>query len=118
MTKYLHVIPGKDFHILDNESVKIAKKASGKIPQHGIRYVDDETIVLQSNNPHDVLDAVRNGGWAHSTNPSRVKSGWTIIIVPSDPVEGLYGKGAIGVKFTATEDVFEDKNNSFVWASE
>ena len=118
MKKYNHVIKGTNFHIHDNKSVKIIKKAAGKIPQSGIRYLDNETVILQSNSVHDILDAVKNKGWAHSSNPSRVKSGMTVIVVPNLANENLYGDGAVGLQFTATSDSYKDINNEFEWASE
>ena len=120
MTKYLHVVRGKKgtFKVLDSDTVKIVKQLAGKIPQSGIRYIDDKSVLLQSSSVHDVLDSVKNGGWAHSTNPSRVTKGFKVYIVPNNSLQEKYDAGAIGVSFVAEEDVYEDVNNTFQWASE
>ena len=118
MADYNHIVLGRDFRIMDAECVKLVKKLAGKIPQSGMRYIDDTTILLQSNSAHDILDTVRNGAWAHSTNPSRVKKGFQVYIVPNNKTQELYGTAAVGVAFTADADVYKDINNEFVWASE
>jgi hypothetical protein len=118
MADYNHIVLGRDFRIMDAECVKLVKKLAGNIPQHGMRYIDDTTILLQSNSAHDILDTVRNGAWAHSTNPSRVKKGFQVYIVPDNKTQDLYGTAAVGVAFTADADVYKDINNEFVWASE
>jgi hypothetical protein len=118
MSDYNHIVLGRDFRLMDAECVNLVKKLAGKIPQSGIRYIDDNTILLQSHSVHDVLDTVRNGAWAHSTNPSRVKKGFRVYIVPNNKTQELYGSAAVGVSFTADADVYKDINNEFVWASE
>ena len=117
MAEYNHIILGREFRMMDAECVSLAKKLAGVIPQSGIRYIDEETILLQSNSVHDILDTVRNGAWAHGRNPSRVKKGFKVYIVPSKPLQELYGAAAIGVSFIADADVYKDINNEFVWAS-
>lgn len=114
---YNFVVRGKDFTIITNSVVKILKQAVGKIPQNGIRKFGDDAYILQSNSAHDILDCVRNGGWAHSTS-ALVKKGMKVYVLPSNPVENLYGNGAVGVEFTAIEDMHQDVNNEFTWSSE
>jgi len=116
---YLHVIKGKkeSFKILDSETVKIVKQLSGQVPPNGIRYINDDTVLLQSNSVHDILDSIKNNGWAHSTNPSRVSKGFKVYIVPSNPVQAEYGMGAIGISFIADQDVYEDTSEEMKWAS-
>ena len=118
MSDYNHIVLGRDFRMIDAECVKLVKKLAGKIPQSGMRYIDDNTILLQSNSVHDILDTVRNGAWAHSTNPSRVKKDFQVYIVPNNKTQELYGAAAVGVSFIADADVYKDINNEFVWASE
>ena len=117
--EYNHIVLGEAFSVIDSSSVELVKKLAGQVPPNGIRYVDGEdAVLLQSSSAHDILDCIRNQAWAHSSNPSRVRKGWTVYIVPSNPVQSLYMNGAIGVKFTAAADVYTDINNEFVWASE
>ena len=115
--KYKFVVRGTNMSLIDNHTVKLVKRAVGKIPQHGIRKFGINEYVLQSNSAHDVLDAIRNGGWAHSSSVL-IKKGMKVYIVPSNPVEATYGSAAIGAVFEATEDMHKDVNNQFAWASE
>ena len=114
---YNFVVRGTKMSIIDNHTVKLVKRAVGKMPQSGIRKFGSNEYVLQSNSAHDVLDAIRNGGWAHSSSVL-IKKGMKVYIVPSNPVEATYGSAAIGAVFEATEDMHEDVNNEFEWASE
>lgn len=119
-TKYVAIIPGKDFKILDSDTVKLVKELCGKIPQNGMRYLNEDTgdIVLQSNNQHDILDSVKNNAWAHTVRPSKIKIGSKIYIVPSNPLQFEYGVGAIGISFTATGEAYKDNDPSLLWTSE
>ena len=95
--EYNHIVLGKDFTIMDSSCVSLVKKLAGKIPQSGIRYIDgEEAVLLQSSSAHDILDCVRNQAWAHSSNPSRVRKGWTVYVVPNNSVQEKYGIGEIG----------------------
>jgi hypothetical protein len=114
---YNYVVRGKNIKFIDNEAVKLLKKATGKIPQSGIRKFGNDAYVLQSNSAHDVIDLHRNGGWAHSCS-ALVKKGMKVYVVPSNKIEELYGSGAIGAVFEAIEDMYKDINNEFAWASE
>ena len=117
MSKYIHIIPGRDFRVIDTASVNLVKKlANNVIPQHGIRYIGDDAI-LQSNSIYDILDAVRNGCWAHSTKPSRIKEGHQVYIVPNNSQQKIYGPAAIGITFTAASDVYTEPDNENTWIS-
>ena len=122
MSKYLSIIPGKDFKILDSDTVKLVKELCGKIPQNGMTYLDKETgdIVLQSNNQHDILDCVKNEAWAHTMTPLKIKAGSKIYIIPSNSVQMEYGVGAIGVRYTATSEAYKDTKEAseLKWTSE
>jgi predicted Fe-Mo cluster-binding NifX family protein len=102
---YNYVVRGKNIKFIDNEAVKLLKKATGKIPQSGIRKFGNDAYVH------------RNGGWAHSCS-ALVKKGMKVYVVPSNKIEELYGSGAIGAVFEAIEDMYKDINNEFAWASE
>jgi len=120
-TKYRSIVPGKDFKVLDSKCVELAKALAGKIPQHGMRYIDGtDMVVLQSDNLFDILQTVKNGRWAHTSRPTRVKPGWEVLIVPSTPLQREYGVAAIGVSFIATEVPYVDQSeaNELTWASE
>lgn len=114
---YNFVVRGTNMSLIDNQTVKLVKRAVGKIPQNGIRKFGNNEYVLQSNSAHDVLDCIRNGGWAHSSSVL-IKKGMKVYIVPSNPVEAIYGSAALGVVFEANEDMHKDVNNKFTWASE
>jgi len=114
---YNFVVRGTKMSLIDNESVKLAKRAVGKIPQSGIRKFGNDAYVLQSNSAHDILDTIRNGGWAHSGS-ALIKKGMKVYIVPSNKVEEVYGSAALGVVFEAIEDMHKDVDNKFEWASE
>jgi hypothetical protein len=114
---YNFVVRGTNMSLIDNQTVKLVKRAVGKIPQNGIRKFGNDEYVLQSNSAHDVLDSIRNGGWAHSSSVL-IKKGMKVYIVPSNSVEAIYGSAAIGVVFEAVEDMYYDSTNEFVWASE
>ena len=121
MTKFNAIVPGANFQVLDAKCVSLAKQLAGKIPQNGIRYIDEsKTVVLQSNNLLDILQTVKNGVWAHSTRPVKVEAGWEVIIVPNNQIQTEYGVAAIGVSFTATGPAYFDAEeaNTLVWASE
>ena len=118
MSDYNHIVLGRDFRIMDAECVKLVKKLAGQVSQNGMRYIDDNTILLQSNSVHDILDTVRNKAWAHSLNPSRVKKDFQVYVVPNNKTQELYGEAAVGVSFIADADVYKDINNEFVWATE
>jgi len=111
------VVRGSDFSILSNEAVRLAKRAAGNVPQSGIRKLGTDAYLLQSNTMRDIPDCVRNGGWAHSSS-ALIKKGMKVFIIPSNKVEAEYGSAALGVSFTATEDMHKDNDNKFVWASE
>lgn len=114
---YNFVVRGENISIIDNCSVKAIKAIAGKIPQSGIRKLGKDAYILQSNSAHDILDSVRNGGWAHSGS-ALVKKGMKVYILPSNKVEETYGSAALGCVFTAREDMHKDINNEFTWASE
>jgi hypothetical protein len=118
MSEYNYIVLGRDFRIMDAECVNLVKKLAGNISQNGIRYLDETTVLLQSHSAHDILDTVRNSGWAHSFNPSRVKKGFQVYVVPNNKIQELYGIAALGVSFVADADVYKDVDNKFVWASE
>jgi hypothetical protein len=120
MSKYNAIIPGIKFQILDSKCVTLAKQLAGKMPQPGIRYIEEsKTVVLQSNNLFDILQAVKNGVWAHTSRPVKVESGWEVIIVPSNQIQEEYGVAAIGVSFTATGPAYIDNEEAkaLIWAS-
>lgn len=114
---YNFVVRGKDVSIIGNDAVKAIKAVAGKIPQSGIRKLGKGAYILQSSSAHDILDSVRNGGWAHSGS-ALIKKGMKVYILPSNKVEETYGSAALGCVFTATEDMHKNVNNKFVWASE
>jgi hypothetical protein len=121
MTKFTAIVPGNNFQILDAKCVILAKQLAGKIPQNGIRYIEESnTVILQSNNLLDILQTVKNGVWAHSTRPVKVQAGWEVIIVPNNQIQSEYGVAAIGVSFTANGPAYFDSEESdtLVWASE
>lgn len=121
MTKFISIIPGKDFSIITPKQVSLFKRLAGKIPQNGIRYIEDmNTVVLQSNNMFDIIQTAKNGGWAHTARPVRIKEGWEVVIVPSKPLEEEYKELAVGVVFTATSESYIDESEAeeMVWASE
>jgi hypothetical protein len=121
MTKFISIIPGKDFTVIDTKSVALYKRLAGKIPQNGIRYIEDmNKVILQSNNMFDIIQTAKNGGWAHTARPVRIKAGWEVVIVPSNPVIESYKELAVGVVFTATAESYVSKSEAkeMVWASE
>jgi hypothetical protein len=121
MTKFTHIVPGKDFAVISQKQVGLYKRLAGKIPQNGIRYIENaNTVVLQSNNMFDIIQTAKNGGWAHSIRPAQVKAGWEIVVVPSNPVETEFKELSVGVVFTATAESYESDSDSkeMVWASE
>ena len=115
---YCHIIEGEQFKLISSSCVELVRTLAGKIPQSGIRYIADETVVLSSNSAHDILDCIRNQAWAHGKNPSRVKKGHRVIVVPNKEKCEQYGNAAVGVTFVARKDVYFDGQNQFVWASE
>jgi len=118
------VVRGRNFTVLSNESVKLVKMACEGVFAKGFRIIyenragkKDKVVgyVFQSTNVHDILNCIRSGGWANSSSAD-VKEGMKVYIVPNMPEEELYGVGAIGVVFDATEDMYEDINNTFTWS--
>jgi hypothetical protein len=119
MSKFLAIIPGKDFKVLDAETVTFVKR-SVSINRQGIGYLNLETgdVVLQSNNQHDILDCIKNNGWAHTQRPAKIKVGSKVYIVPSNPVQSEYGAGAIGVSYVATSEATKVDESDLTWTSE
>jgi hypothetical protein len=119
MKNYIYAVKAVEGSItlLTANEVKLYKRIARNIGQNGIRYIDDTTVLLQSNSQHDILDCFKNGVWAHSQNPKQIQSGWAVIVVPNNTMQAKYGPGAIGVKLIAATPAEEVQANTFYWTS-
>ena len=102
--KYPAVIEGKDFNRLTYEEVIQIKVEAGRIAQHGIKYLDENRVVLTSNTLEDLNDAwmLNDMCWAHSSSPNRVRNGTTVFVVPNGHLMSTVNPSEIfGLRFTA-----------------
>lgn len=119
MNSYPHIVesvPGT-MKILSANEVRTIKVLAGKVSQNGIKYANDGVVVLQTNNQYNILDAFKNGCWAHSCKPTRVTKGTIVYVVPSNPCQEEFGEGAIGLQFVAKNTAYQDHTTTLSWSS-
>ena len=116
-TKYPFIIKGTQFERIDSLTVSTIKKIAGRISQNGIKYLHDDSVVLTSNNIGDILNIVKNGGWAHSINVKRIMPNVTkIFVVPNNSVEK--NNTSMGIVFIATTNAIQCQSTGMNWESE
>ena len=94
---------------IDSNLVKAIKEplliaSKGKWGQSGKRYLYDRKgevygVVLSSYSDRDIHDVAKNQIWQHSASSSKLESGMTVYVVPSEKIL-KENSTAVGVKFT------------------
>lgn len=99
------------FKMVCGDTADMLKLACGKIPQNGKRYPESmpNTVILQSNNPYDLIDAMIKGYWDHSNRPAQAKVGDRLFIVVSNPVAKELGSNIALEGVVSTEAYKVDK---------
>jgi len=117
--QYCYVVYGVNLSRLSIDEIEEVKKNFKRVNQQGIAYShDDKSVLFTSNNLADLHEIEINSGWAHSTNASKVKKGFTVYVVPNSNLIKKHPLTAFGVKFTAFSNIEYLENNQLIWTSE
>ena len=81
------------FKMVCGDTADMLKLACGNIGQNGIRYPEGmpNTVVMSSNNPHDLIDAMTKGYWDHNNRPAQAKVGDRVFVIVNQSVAQQLG---------------------------
>lgn len=106
------------FKMVCGETANMLKLACGNIGQNGIRYPEGmpNTVVLSSNNPHDLIDAMIKGYWDHSERPAQAKVGDRLFVIVNQKVSNKIGS-YIAIEGVVTSEAYKVKELDTNWTS-
>jgi len=115
---YNHRVEVEKFEMVCGETANLLKLACGNIGQNGIRYPEgmEDTIVLSSNNAYDLIDAMKNGFWDHSTRSPHLQPGWTVYVIVNQAASKELGS-YIAIKGVAKNAMTQVNPASTQWTS-
>ena len=106
------------FKMVCGDTASMLKLACGNIGQNGIRYPEamPNTVVMTSNDPHDLIDAMIKGYWDHSNRPAQLKVGDRLFVIVNQKVSEQLGS-YIAIEGVVTTEAYKVQDNDTSWSS-
>lgn len=106
------------FKMVCGDTANMLKLACGNIGQNGIRYPEGmpNTVVMTSNNPHDLIDAMIKGYWDHSNRPAQAKVGDRLFVIVNQSVSEQLGS-YIAIEGVVTAEAYKVQEVDTTWTS-
>ena len=106
------------FKMVCGDTANMLKLACGNIGQNGIRYPEGmpNTVVMTSNNAHDLIDAMIKGYWDHSNRPAQAKVGDRLFVIVNQKVSEEIGS-YIAIEGVATSEAYKVQEQDNNWTS-